>query len=248
MSVRDAATVLDATAGAMPGDPYTAPACEAHSPRPPGVSRLAPYRPDDQAAGQSRRPCIPNASPRQKTRQSCWSPWGIGSRLRILKALDEQWGGHFGTIVLAHSARTAEDVADALGREVGPGDFERYTWALMNRGRSIGVTEYIAALEWLERWERRLAAWWADGFDLLLTSTLSSPAPPLGQLCSAAADPDEVYRRIIDLIPYTPVGNVTGQPGISLPLHWSEDGPAGWRASHAGVRTGRRAARCGGAA
>ena len=43
-------------------------------------------------------------------------------------------------------------------------------------------------------------------------------------MCSAAADPNEIYRRVLDLIPYTPVANVTGQPGISLPLHWSEDG------------------------
>ncbi len=224
LSVRDAATVLDATAGSMPGDPYTAPACEGSfaeaAQREPGSLRigLMTKRPGNQDALHSES--IAAAENTAKLLES------LGHRVEVAypEALDEQWGAPFGTIVLAHSARTAEDVADALGREVGPGDFERYTWDLMNRGRSIGVTEYIAALEWLERWERRLAVWWADGFDLLLTSTLSSPAPPLGQLCSAAADPDEVYRRVIDLIPYTPVANVTGQPGISLPLHWSEDG------------------------
>ena len=208
----------------MPGDPYTAPACEGSfaeaARREPGSLRigLMTKRPGNQDALHPES--IAAAENTAKLLES------LGHRVETAypEALDEQWGAPFGTIVLAHSARTAEDVADALGREVGPGDFERYTWDLMNRGRSIGVTEYIAALEWLERWERRLAAWWAEGFDLLLTATLSAPPPPLGQLCSAAADPDEVYRRVIDLIPYTPVANVTGQPGISLPLHWSEDG------------------------
>ena len=29
---------------------------------------------------------------------------------------------------------------------------------------------------------------------------------------------------MLDLVPYPPAGNVTGQPGISLPLHWSGAG------------------------
>ena len=58
---------------------------------------------------------------------------------------------------------------------------------------------------------------------MLLTSTLGSPPPELGRLASNAAEPEEVYRRVLDLIPYTPAGNASGQPGISLPLHWTQD-------------------------
>ena len=224
LSVRDSATILDATAGSMPGDPYTAPACEGSfsdaARRDPGKLNigLMTKRPGNQD------PLHPECVVAAENTGKLLASLGHHVDIAYPEALDEKWGAPFGTVVLAHSARTAEDVADAVGREVGPDDFERYTWHLMNRGRSIKVTEYIACLEWLERWQRRMAVWWANGFDLLLTSTLGAPPPPLGQLCSAAADPDEVYRRVLDLVPYTPAGNVTGQPGISLPLHWSDAG------------------------
>ncbi len=223
LSVRDSAIILDATAGNMPGDPYTAPPCEGTfyeaSRRDPGKLRigLMKTRPGNQ--GPLHPECIAAAENAGKLLASL----GHDVEEAYPAALDEKWGSSFTKVVLAHSARTAEDVADAVGREVGAGDFERYTWYVMNQGRAVKVTEYIAALEWLERWERRMAEWWTSGFDLLLTSTLGAPPPPLGQLNSAAAEPEEVFRRVLELVPYTPAGNVTGQPGISLPLHWSAD-------------------------
>lgn len=224
LSVRDSATMLDATAADMPGDPYTAPACEGTFVdavgRVPGKLRIGLMTGLPGGTGAVHPECAVAAKNAGRLLESL----GHSVEEAHPAALDEEWGSRFSTVVLAHAARTAEDVATAVGREVGPDDFERYTWHLMNRGRSIKLTEYIATREWLERWQRRVAQWWAGGFDLLLTSTLSTPPPRLGYLCSAAAEPDEVWKRVIELIPYTPVGNVTGQPGITLPLHWTADG------------------------
>jgi amidase len=66
--------------------------------------------------------------------------------------------------------------------------------------------------------------WWAQGWDLLLTPTISEPPPELGQF---AASPDAplvpVTRSILEVACTIPF-NVTGQPAISLPLHWTADG------------------------
>lgn len=222
LSVRDSAAILDATAGAMPGDPYTAPSTGESflvaASRLPASLRigLMTKRPGNQAPLDPE--CVTAAENAAKLLES------LGHHVEIAhpEALDEKWGSFFSVVVLAHAARTAQDVQAALGREVGPGDFERYTWHLMKEGSKVSVTDYIAAREWLERWQRRMANWW-DSFDVLLTSTLGSPPPELGRLASNAAEPEEVYRRVLDLIPYTPAGNASGQPGISLPLHWTQD-------------------------
>jgi amidase len=63
-----------------------------------------------------------------------------------------------------------------------------------------------------------------SGFDLLLTPTIAEPPPTLGQFDSPADNPLAGLFRAAGLVPFTPPFNVTGQPGISLPLHWNSDG------------------------
>jgi amidase len=69
-----------------------------------------------------------------------------------------------------------------------------------------------------------MAAWWHGGFDLLLTPTSAAPPPPLGFVTST---PDEPFRGFVRSGPYgayTSPFNLSGQPAISLPLHWTADG------------------------
>jgi amidase len=70
-------------------------------------------------------------------------------------------------------------------------------------------------------WARRVAGWWDSGHDLLLTPTLGAPPPELGWFTADEAREEE---RIASFIPYTPQFNMTGQPAISLPLHWTPSG------------------------
>jgi amidase len=65
-----------------------------------------------------------------------------------------------------------------------------------------------------------MAAWWEDGFDVLVTPTLATPPPRLGYLI----EPETARIRLAQTMPFTAQLNVSGQPGISLPLHWSSDG------------------------
>jgi amidase len=73
-----------------------------------------------------------------------------------------------------------------------------------------------------------MAAWWApadlggQGFDLLVTPTVGAPPPEIGWF--TADGPKQEGHRINSFIPYTAQFNVTGQPAISLPLHWTEEG------------------------
>jgi amidase len=65
-----------------------------------------------------------------------------------------------------------------------------------------------------------MASWW-DDFDLLLTPTVGAPPPELGWF--TAAGPEAEGRRIASFIPYTAQFNMTGQPAVSLPVHWTPD-------------------------
>jgi amidase len=74
---------------------------------------------------------------------------------------------------------------------------------------------------WMGMWVRRMAPWWG-GYDLLLTPTLGAPPPELGWF--TAEGPEREGPRIVSFIPYTAQFNMTGQPAVSLPLHWTPDG------------------------
>jgi amidase len=70
---------------------------------------------------------------------------------------------------------------------------------------------------------RKVAEWFTD-FDLLLTPTLAEPPPLLGEFDSPPDNPLHGLFRAAALVPFTPPFNVTGQPAISLPLHWNDAG------------------------
>src|SRR5262249_29214469 len=67
-------------------------------------------------------------------------------------------------------------------------------------------------------------SWWASGFDLLVTPTLGEPPPAIGTLVPPRNDPMGGMAKTLGLIPFTPPFNITGQPAMSLPLHWNAEG------------------------
>ena len=66
-----------------------------------------------------------------------------------------------------------------------------------------------------------MADWWT-GHDLLVTPAAGAPPPELGWF--TAAGPEREGARIAAFMPYTAQFNMTGQPAVSLPLHWNADG------------------------
>ena len=81
---------------------------------------------------------------------------------------------------------------------------------------------YAAAIGRLQLRARRIAALWAD-YDLLLTPTLAMPPVAVGW-DTEPEDPREQFDRAVRFTPFTAAFNVTGQPAVSLPLHWTDDG------------------------
>jgi amidase len=69
-----------------------------------------------------------------------------------------------------------------------------------------------------------VAGWFESGFDLLLTPTLGEPPPVLGSFDDSGQDPVAALMRGAQTAAFTANFNVSGQPAISLPLHWGDDG------------------------
>jgi amidase len=69
----------------------------------------------------------------------------------------------------------------------------------------------------------RMVGRFHETYDCWLTPTLGAPPIRLGAIDLNERDPMKALAPILDYVPITPLQNATGQPAISLPLHWTPD-------------------------
>jgi amidase len=214
-TVADAALLLDVMAGNFPGDMYTPP------PLPPGESFL----------GYARRP---------------------PGRLRIARTLDNAVDGadvhpdcvaayEAASSLLASLGHEVEDIAGPFGPDVVPA-FETLWYAyatlvpiapgqedlllpltsyLRGRGLAVAAPELFFAQAYLQAVTRPAMAA-LNAYDAVLTPTLALPPRPVGWFDEV--EPAENFERQKRFTPFTAPYNVSGQPAVSVPLHWTDEG------------------------
>jgi amidase len=221
-SVRDSAALLDATQGAMPGDPYVAPAPA----RPyleevgadPGTLRIAmttqtpngvPLHEDCIAAVKDAAALLTDLGHQVEEA----SPPVPGEQL--IQSFTQLWA--------AGNAFGIDGIAMMTGRQPRQEDFEILTWALYEMGREVTAVQYQTGIFFMQMLARQMAAF-HDRYDLWLTPTLGSPPVKLGYIVSTPEQPMLGFERSAEYVPFTPVQNATGQPAMNVPLYWNAEG------------------------
>lgn len=125
------------------------------------------------------------------------------------------------TVLAIGVAWAVADWARRLDKELKEEYFEPFVWAFTERGRALSAPEYLLAVQDVQHHIRQISEFYVD-HDMWLTTTLGQPPVELGTLVYKD-DPFELRRRMAKFSPYTYIANATGQPAISLPLHWSAD-------------------------
>jgi amidase len=223
-SVRDTAALLEAVHGPAPGDPYVAPPPL----RPyteevgadPGRLRIALWT--ETLIEQDADPeVIKAARAAAKTLESLDHEVEEPD-LSMLRSMDMiepflvRWA--------AGQAQALDQLGMVGGQPVGPDDVEPLTWALAEIGRKRSAGEYLEAVGQHQVLSRMLAGIHESGFDLLLTPTMGEPPPFLGTFDDSGPDPMAAFERAFLAGCFTAAFNASGQPAISLPLHWTADG------------------------
>jgi amidase len=212
-TVRDAALLLDVMARNVPGDMY-------HAVPPEGTFLAAADRaPGRLRVGRSAVPAVPGA----EVHPDCMAAYEAATELLTelgheVEDVTMPWTGdlvpQFETLWAAMATLTP----------VAPDREERLrplTRWLRDRGNAVNAPALFYAQAALQS-AVRAALPVTERYDVILQPTLAQPPVPIGYFDDV--DPEENFERQKRFTPFTSVYNVSGQPAVSVPLHWTEGG------------------------
>jgi amidase len=221
-SVRDSAALLDVVAGPSPGDPYFA------SP---------PVRPflDEVGVAPGRLRIAWTARPPLHVPVDPACVAAVGETAELLASLGhdvEEAAPDFDgevlidPLVLVWAVGNVEAMLECeriLGRSLRTDELEITTWELVEYGRARSAMELLGAVSALSAAARRIGPFF-ETYDAWLTPTLARRPLPLGVLNQSFGGAAEWWRFDCSFNPWNPIANITGQPAMSVPLSWTDDG------------------------
>ena len=220
-SVRDTATLLDCVHGVMPGDPYTA------------ATPVRSFREEVGSAPGRLRIGVMDTFPDGLVHADCREAAVLAGRIlerlghvveaSYPQAITGQMENAI-NVVAAWQAHEVDSLGEMLGRKIRAEDMDCDNWAVTEMGKAISARDYLGALGTYNTFSRSMAWWWASGFDILVTPTITRPSPKIGELVPDPSKPLDAFRRSAEVLTLCAPFNITGQPAISLPLHWNREG------------------------
>ncbi len=155
----------------------------------------------------------------------------------------EQLASSFLTMLLCNTAADVVGLSQLTGVAVNKLDIELATRSLYKIGSQVKARDFLLSqVYWNDL--RRSIGELHNRFDVILTPTLADVPQPVGSLYPSKADQvfmkllaipgmswlslkagivDKMARDMLDKLPFTQLANMTGQPSMSVPLHWSRD-------------------------
>jgi amidase len=222
VTVRDSAAILDATAGWAPGDPSIAPV--------PSRSFL-----DEVGADPGRLRIAWTARPPFEAEVHPECVRAVRETAELLASVghdvEEAAPDFDGDALVEPFARiwASANLADYreaqayLGREPQRDELEITTWELVEYARKFDGADLLGALDTLAAASRKVAPFF-ERYDAWLTPTLAQPPLGLGILNQSYGGALQWWRFDGRFNPWNPIANMTGQPAMSVPLHWTGDG------------------------
>jgi len=221
-TVRDSAALLDATAGPAPGDPYWAP------------PQAGPYA-DEVGRDPGRLRIAASCKPSTGVDVHADVRVAFEATVKLLQDLGHDVVDAEPTfdrdVMLRAFARSwtafanwaIKDWARKLDLEIAEADFEPNTWRMFENGERMSGGDYLMAIQDLQFISRQVAVFFED-HDAWLTPTIAVPPSPLGSFEWSDGKREQFLRRVGEYSGFTAIANGTGQPAMSVPLHWNDAG------------------------
>jgi amidase len=138
------------------------------------------------------------------------------------------WGGQelFDAFLMAFGTPISMGIyfgGMVTGREPTEELVEPLSWEMWTAIREHSALDYLLGRTQLSAVSRGIIALW-ETHDVILTPALANRPPRIGEIDACSDDPWDDFKRSSEFAPYAAIYNVTGQPGITLPLFQGDDG------------------------
>lgn len=247
-TVRDSASMLDAVCGPENGSPYGI-----ATPVRPFLEELG-FEPGHLRIGFHAQPAFGrNAHPKcvKALEQACKLLKGLGHAVEEIQPgyQEEDVTMNWTIVMLGNAAALVDKLVRVYGASRIRQDLELPNYALYHVGRRIKALDFIKAKR---KWRQFgiIMGQATNKYDMILSPTLGEPPVLVGSQQPANADQfsmklisswvgkiilsnqkltfsilEELTQKMMrGQMPFTMIANITGQPAMSVPLYWTEDG------------------------
>ncbi|PLX39502.1 MAG: amidase [Hyphomicrobiales bacterium] len=228
-SVRDSAVLLDACSGPDLGAPYVAP------PLADGYlaaldKTSAPLRIAVATTTLSGDPIHPDCRTAVKETARLLDSMGHHVEEALPKADIDGMMSAWTTIVACGTALWVRKSLEKAGRalaDLRDDEVEAVCRGACAFASTVSGDAYLEAVGKIHHFGRQMAAFFND-YDVVLSATLAEPPARIGRFAHDRSDDFVSYRMGADGVfaysPFTAIFNASGQPAVSAPLHWNDEG------------------------
>jgi len=242
-SVRDSAAMLDATCGADNGAPF-----RVEMPERPYMQEIEREPGRLKVAFNTRSPMETPVHPEyvKATVETALLLQKMGHAVEETEPpIDgKALGMSYMSMYFGEVAADINELKLLLGRDATRDDVETLTWTLGLLGRATSAFSFVNAIrKWGEA--SRIMGKFHETYDVYLTPTIAQPPIRVGALKPKSFEKaalnmvnslglgktlkrsgiiEKLAVENLSKTPFTQLANFTGQPAMSVPLHWSPDG------------------------
>jgi amidase len=126
-------------------------------------------------------------------------------------------------ILTAQTRALLQFAAIVLGRQATSEDVETVTWAYAECARQFSASDHAEAIEAVHRAGRAVGGFFTR-YDILLAPTMCTPPHKLGEISMMRTDIETYHHIVGGDTAFTLLFNASGNPAMSVPLHWSKEG------------------------
>lgn len=219
-TVRDTAAFLDVVGGQLPGEPYALPTPSesflSQVGKSPGKLRVGfvTAEPDGTKLGAEAAAAVNVAA------KVCAQ---LGHHVEEVTLKYEFPKEAFWRAILTLSAAGFDAAAAIIGRPVEKSDVSLVVWNMIQSGRTVTGVQHAGDIETIRIFGRRIVELHSP-YDVVITPTQRHPPLPLGTHTTSDPSLDHYSELLFGDIVFTAPFNLSGQPAITLPLHWTAGG------------------------